>query len=75
VTVEVEENINKKCEETSHPKEQLETVRKSGRNKSSPAWMKSGEYLIANKNLKIAKIIPDTLKLFPQMKVTYGLKS
>jgi hypothetical protein len=48
VTVEVEEDIIEKYEETSHPKEQLETVRKSGRYKSSPACMKSGEYLIAN---------------------------
>ncbi|KAF8763325.1 Retrovirus-related Pol polyprotein like [Argiope bruennichi] len=52
VTVEVEEDLNERYEETRSEErnlfEEQEPVRKSGRIRSSPAWMKSGEYLMAN---------------------------
>ena len=53
VIVEVEEDTIERNEEIQsdeidHSEEQLESVRKSGRNRSSPAWMRSGEYLIAD---------------------------
>ncbi|KAF8777456.1 Retrovirus-related Pol polyprotein like [Argiope bruennichi] len=52
VTVEVEGDLNERYEETRSEEhnlsEEQEPVRKSGRIRSSPAWMKSGEYLMAN---------------------------
>ncbi|KAF8789503.1 Retrovirus-related Pol polyprotein like [Argiope bruennichi] len=49
---EAEEDLNERYEETRSEERNLskeqEPVRKSGGNRSCPAWMKSGEYLMAN---------------------------